>query len=83
MARDALFDLAVNRACAYLLRFGPGGALGEARGRRLETWYRSTRFAYRIPLERVLECLESYPGPGHFWRGGEAGAWAKGENPRP
>ncbi len=85
MSRDALFDLAVNRAAVYLDRLGLLGkqiSMAE-RKLRLEPWYLRTRFAYRIPLEAVLEVIESYPGPNRYWTGGRQGCWQEGENPRP
>lgn len=83
MSRDALFDLAVNRAASYLRRLGLMEASAEARARHLEPWYLKTRFAYRLPMTEVLERLERCPGPSHYWRGGSAGGWQEGENPRP
>jgi hypothetical protein len=85
VARTKLFDLAVNRAISYAERLG---ALEGQRDRQilhsvLELWYLKTRFAYRIPLDDVIEVLMSYPGPGHYWTGGPGGDWERGENPRP
>ena len=83
MARDALFDLAVNRSLEYAARLG-FLAEGEAALRGgLELWYLKTRFAYRIPLEVVVRVLQTYPGGEHYWSGGEAGGWHRGRNPRP
>jgi hypothetical protein len=83
--RDALFDLAVNRAASYLARFGLMDAASPRaeRARRLGPWYSRTRFVYRIPVEEVLERLGRCPGPGYYWQGGEAGGWQEGDNPRP
>lgn len=77
--------MAVSRALAYSERLG--GLDGE-RNRSalrdlLELWYLKTRFAYRVPLEQVVEVIMGYPGSGHYWRGGREGSWTKGENPRP
>jgi hypothetical protein len=83
VAREALFDLAVNRAAGYLERLGVLEASREARRARLEPWYLRTRFAYRIPLETILDRLEGYPGPGHYWAGGKGGGWRWGKNPHP
>ena len=77
MARDRLFDLAVARALAYAARLGPVGRAAqrdELTG-RLELWYLKTRFAYRVPLDEVVEALLRFPGPGHEWRGGKEGGW--------
>ena len=74
MSRDALFDLAINRALSYALRLGlpleDDGALYGG----LELWYLKTRFAYRIPLDDVVATLRSYPGKGS-WQGGAKGSW--------
>lgn len=85
MPRNALFDLAVNRAASYLARLGLlGGAKTRAERRQgLEAWYLKTRFVYRIPLEAILDRLEGYPGPDHYWTGGEAGGWQEGKTPNP
>jgi hypothetical protein len=77
VGRDALFDLAVDRALRYALALGlpwrDAGALREG----LEVWYLKTRFASRIPLEAIVAVLTRYPGPGHGWIGGESGAWRR------
>lgn len=83
MPRDALFDLAVNRALTYARRLDLLGRDPRALRMGLEPWYLKTRFAYRIPLEEVLACLSSYPGHVHHWQGGVRGGWVRGENPRP
>ena len=83
MPRDALFDLAINRSLVYAERLG---ALGQDRERLrggLELWYLKTRFAYRIPLETVVEVLQMYPGGEHYWMGGQGGEWKEGRNSRP
>jgi len=79
MARDALFDAAVNRALLYALRTGVSLQDKEALRGRLELWYLKTRFAYRVPFEEVLDTLRRYPGEGHVWSGGPEGAWVDGE----
>lgn len=77
MARDALFDTAVNRALEVAVRLGV--PLGERKAlyRGLELWYLKTRFAYRVPFESVLGALLRYPeARGHYrWQGGAGGAW--------
>ena len=86
MAHAPLFDLAVNRALLYSRRLGlplKEAEQGERLRAGLEPWYLKTRFAYRIPLERVLEALQSYPGGEHYWTGGEGGRWVAGRNPQP
>ena len=83
MPRDALFDLAVNRALTYALRLGLALEDTAALRSGLELWYLKTRFAYRIPLEDVVAALKSYPGGDCFWRGGRAGGWQRGSTPKP
>ena len=80
MAHAPLFDLAVNRALVYSRRLG---LEGEGVRVGLEPWYLKTRFAYRIPLDKVVETLQSYPGGEHYWTGGEDGRWVAGQNPQP
>lgn len=79
MPRDALFDAAVNRALGYAERLGVPLGEREALYRGLELWYLKTRFAYRIPLETVLEALLRYPKTlgAHQWQGGPEGTWNK------
>lgn len=83
MSREALFDLAVNRALSYALKLEL--PLNDLEGLRsgLEPWYLKTRFAYRIKLASILTALQSYPGQGHYWTGGSDGSWQRGENPVP
>lgn len=83
MARDALFDLAVNRSLVYAGRLGVLGQGEEKLEGGLELWYLKTRFAYRIPLETVVEVLQTYPGGEYYWTGGADGSWQAGRNPRP
>ena len=83
VAREALFDLAVNRALSYALRLELVLEDATALQAGLELWYLKTRFAYRIPLEEVVGALKSYPGGDRFWRGGRAGGWHSGHAPRP
>ena len=80
MPRDALFDLAVNRAHQYATRLG---VLGTDRLEpTLRGWYATTRFAYRIPLTGILAALATAPVD-HHWQGGPDGSWQPGLNPRP
>ncbi|MEJ2288673.1 MAG: hypothetical protein P8Y02_08515 [Deinococcales bacterium] len=75
-SRDALFDLAVNRAAEAAARLGPTRQDGLRR--ELEVWYLKTRFAYRVPFEQVLDAVRRRPdGPVH-WEGGPDGAWRPG-----
>ena len=74
MSRDALFDLAINRALSYALRLGLPLEDSRALYGGLELWYLKTRFAYRIPLDDVVATLQNYPGEG-FWQGGREGSW--------
>ena len=83
MPRDALFDLAINRSLQYAARLGVLSQ-GEERLRDgLELWYLKTRFAYRVPLGRVVKILQTYPGGEVYWTGGREGGWKEGRNPRP
>jgi hypothetical protein len=81
MPREALFDLAVNRAYRYALRLGVLG--GDGLKPALTTWYRATRFAYRIPLDAILNAVAAAPGEGYHWRGGPQGGWQPGQPPHP
>ncbi len=81
-ARAEVFDLAVSRALSYALKLGLDLQDAEALRQGLELWYLKTRFAYRTPLEAVVEALKSYPGGGS-WRGGPGGGWVKGGPARP
>lgn len=85
MARDALFDLAVNRALEYAQRTRALDRAEDAAAlqRGLELWYLRTRFAYRIPIEEVVACLRSHPGGEAHWQGGPGGGWRPGPAPRP
>lgn len=70
-AEDAIFDLAVNRAAAFVR--GAGTSVG------LESWHARTRFASRVSLVQVRLALESRPFVGEWhWSGGEAGSWQPG-----
>ena len=83
MPRDALFDLAVNRSLQYAARLGVLRQGEKKLKEGLELWYLKTRFAYRVPLETVVETLQTYPGGEHYWVGGAGGGWRVGRNPRP
>lgn len=85
MARDELFDLAVNRARTYALRLHALQNAGSPRelARALELWYLRTRFAYRIPLEQVAERVFASPEGDVHWEGGPDGAWRPGPPPDP
>lgn len=84
MSRPELFDAAVNKALTYALRLGlPLDNREKLRG-GLELWYLKTRFAYRIPLETVLDTLERVPQSEistYIWSGGQSGNWAQ-KNPQ-
>lgn len=80
-SRDALFDLAVNRAAEVAARHP--GEDPESRRRALEVWYLRTRFAYRVPFEAVLAALSGRPSGDVHWEGGERGAWHPGPAPLP
>lgn len=79
-SRDAVFDLAVNRAAEVVARLGGGDA--PARRRALEVWYLRTRFAYRVAFEAVVRALASRPEGDVHWEGGEDGSWKPGPPPR-
>jgi hypothetical protein len=70
-AANAIFDLAVNRAAAFVRGAGLNASL--------EIWQTRTRFASRINLELVRAALESKPAGEHFWIGGETGEWIAGK----
>lgn len=75
-ARDAIFDLAINRAASFLRGAGQNAAL--------EIWHSKTRFASRVKLELIRVALEQRPLTGEwFWAGGESGAWQSGKAPTP
>ncbi len=75
--RDVLFDQAVTRSATYLDRLGPlpAGAGPHDVAGRIEVWYLKTRFAYRVPLEAVIEALLKRPHGANEWRGGREGGW--------
>jgi hypothetical protein len=70
-AANAIFDLAVNRAAAFVRGAGPNASL--------ETWQTRTRFASRVNLELMRAVLETKPEGECFWSGGEAGGWQPGK----
>ncbi len=81
-ARDALFDLAVNRAARVADRLGRG--TGDAWQRTaLEVWYLRTRFAYRVPFEAVVHAVSNRPAAPAHWSGGPSGGWRPGPAPEP
>lgn len=77
--RDALFDLAVNRAAEYALRLGVlgEGARTETLATSLELWFLRTRFASRVPFDPIAEALQAWVGRDHRWSGGPGGAWRR------
>jgi hypothetical protein len=74
MTRDSLFDLAIERALSYTKSLNISMQNKEEVQKHLELWYLKTRFAYRIPLEDIVEVLQHYPGQGK-WSGGKDGSW--------
>ncbi len=70
-AANAIFDLAVNRAAAFVRGAGPNASL--------EVWQTRTRFASRVNLGLVRAALETKPVGEYFWLGGEAGVWVAGK----
>ena len=83
MPRDALFDLAVNRALSYTQRLKVSLHDADTLRSKLEVWYLKTRFAYRIPLDDVVATLLGFPGADHYWQGGSEGRWQEGKVPNP
>lgn len=75
MSRDVLFETAVNRALTYARRLGVPLDDREKLRAGLELWYLKTRFAYRVPLDDVVEALERCPDASYTWKGGTAGRW--------
>jgi hypothetical protein len=76
VAREAIFDLAVNRAASF--------ERGAGSSTSLEIWHAKTRFASRVELPLIRAALETRPTQGHwFWSGGEAGAWQPGKAQTP
>jgi hypothetical protein len=73
--RSELFDLAVNRSLAYAKSIGLETKDKDKLREGLELWYLKTRFAYRVPLEDIVEALQKYPGTGQ-WSGGKGGNWS-------
>ena len=71
---DALFDLAVNRAAAFLR-----GARPSDEDYALSEWHARTRFARRVPLRDVIERLRQKPDGEWHWAGGPNGAWHAGK----
>jgi hypothetical protein len=75
-ARDAIFDLAINRAASFLR--------GAGQHANLEVWHSKTRFASRVELELIRTVLEQRPTEGEWhWAGGESGVWQIGKAPTP
>ena len=75
-ARDAIFDLAVNRAASFVR--------GAGQTASLEVWHAKTRFAVRVELDLIRGALEQRPIEGEwFWHGGETGAWQAGKSLTP
>ena len=85
MAREDLFDLAVNRALSYARRTRALERASDdaALARELELWVLRTRFAYRLDLEQVARCLRAAPAGDVHWEGGPEGGWKAGAAPRP
>jgi hypothetical protein len=74
-AANAIFDLAVNRAAAFVRGAGPNASL--------EVWQTRTRFASRVKLELIRAALETKPTGEWYWLGGEAGRWIAGKPQTP
>jgi hypothetical protein len=83
--RPELFDRAVAQALLYAQRLGALEVERDPVVLRsvLELWYLKTRFAYRIPMDDVVEVLLEYPGPGHQWSGGRGGEWRRSSDHEP
>jgi hypothetical protein len=77
VSRDALFDLAVARADAYLRRARrPASNDPEDVRRALEAWALKTRFASRLDLAAVARAVAARPPGAARWRGGPGGGWS-------
>ena len=75
-ARDAIFDLAINRAASFLR--------GAGQNANLEVWHSKTRFASRVELELIRTALQERPLEGDWhWAGGESGTWRVGKTQTP
>lgn len=71
-ALEAIFDLAVNRASAFVR--GAGSSVN------LSAWHARTRFASRVNLQDVRAALETKPTDGEWhWSGGLSGSWHPGK----
>jgi hypothetical protein len=71
-AQNAIFDLAVNRAAAFVR--------GASSSVNLEAWHARTRFASRVNLEMIRTALETKPPAGEwYWSGGASGSWFPGK----
>jgi len=81
MARDELFDLAIERADTYARRVGLDYGSVDGLTAGLEIWYLKTRFAYRVPLAQVVAVLvtRGEAEPRARWQGGPGGAWVAEE----
>ena len=73
-APEALFDLAVNRAAAFVR-----GAKPSDFAAALAEWHARTRFARRVPLPDVLVRLNRKPPGEWHWAGGPNGEWRPGK----
>jgi hypothetical protein len=69
-AKEALFDLAVNRAARVTALLGMT---------HLEIWHSKTRFAARVQLQAIQTALKTRPVGEWYWTGGETGAWQIGK----
>ncbi len=71
-AVDAIFDLAVNRALAFVR--------GANSSVDLSAWHAKTRFVSRVNLQDVRAALEQKPINGDwYWSGGISGSWHSGK----
>jgi hypothetical protein len=70
-APDAIFDLAVNRAAAFVR--GAGSSVN------LDAWHARTRFASRVNLQDIRAALEQKPMGDWYWSGGLNGSWHSGK----
>jgi len=74
-ARDALFELAVARATAYLRARPPATPDPAGVRQALEPWALKTRFASRVDLDAVARAIAARPAGATRWRGGPTGGW--------
>jgi len=89
--REKLFDLAINRSLSFAKKMGKLRVVDTSQENNLIeesdllNWHQQTRFAYRIPLLTIVQCLNALPDTEkeYCWLGGETGAWIEGKTSQP